>query len=50
LGSRVGAGQPSVENGHSDELNQVSSTSSSCLSSVDPQFVQAVGSVRWTVT
>ena len=39
--SSVSSGQPSVENGHRPELNQVSSTSVSCTSSSEPQRGQA---------
>ncbi len=45
----VSAGQPSVANGQSHDENQVSSTSSSCLSSTPPQCWQAAGVVRATV-
>ena len=49
LWSRVSSGQPSVENGHSAELNQVSSTSSSWRSDVAPQVPHAAGAARATV-
>ena len=48
--SSVFSGQPNVENGQSAELNQVSSTSVSRVSSVEPQVAQACGSVSATVT
>ena len=41
--SRVSSGQPSVANGHSQDENQVSSTSSSWRSSVPPHLPQAAG-------
>src|SRR5208283_2421578 len=40
---------PSVENGHSPELNHVSSTSGSCSMCFDPQWAQACGASRATV-
>ena len=43
------SGQPSVENGHSAELNQVSSTSSSRVRWVQPHFSHLVGSSRLTL-
>ena len=36
--SSVSSGQPSVENGHSAELNQVSNVSGSCTKFVLPHF------------
>ncbi len=45
--SGVSSGQPSVENGHSPDENQVSSTSGSCRR-VPPHFGHALGSVRET--
>ncbi len=40
------SGQPSVENGHSAEENQVSSVSSSCVKCVPPHFGQIFGISR----
>ena len=45
----MSSGQPSVENGHRPELNQVSSTSVSCSSSVEWQCGQTAGVSRATV-
>ena len=41
--SAVSSGHPNVENGHSPELNHVSSTSGSCRNFVDPHL----GHLRW---
>ena len=41
--SGVSSGQPSVANGQSADENHVSSTSSSCRSSVEPHSAHAVG-------
>ena len=46
----MSAGQPSVENGHSPELNQVSRTSGSCSRFVDPHVAHFAGASRTTVT
>src|SRR5258708_233482 len=48
--SAVSAGQPSVENGQSAELNHVSSTSGSCVSLDDPHFIHFDGSSTATFT
>src|SRR4029077_4265555 len=48
--SAVFSGQPSVENGHSPELNQVSRTSGSCSRFVDPHVAHFAGASRITVT
>ena len=45
----MSSGQPSVLNGQSHELNQVSSTSGSCSILEPPQCAQAAGSSRLTV-
>ena len=42
-------GQPSVENGHRPDENQVSSTSSSRVRCVQPHFSHFVGSSRETL-
>src|SRR5579871_4666981 len=47
--SGVSSGQPSVESGHSPELNHVSSTSVSCSIAAEPQCEQVVGVSRATV-
>src|SRR5947208_15669114 len=47
--SGVSSGQPSVANGHNADENQVSSTSSSWPSSVDPHSTQASGGDSATV-
>src|SRR5207245_4129334 len=49
LSSGVCSGQPSVENGHKAEENQVSSTSGSWINSCPPQFGQCVGGVLATI-
>jgi len=46
----VRSGQPKVAKGQSAELNQVSSTSVSRVSSVAPQVAHSVGSASATVT
>ncbi len=46
----MSSGQPRVEKGHRPLENQVSSTSSSCRSSVAPHSAQALGSCLATVT
>jgi len=48
-GRIVLVGQPRVEKGQSPELNQVSSTSVSCVSCPDPQRGQVVGASRATM-
>ena len=48
--SSVRSGQPSVANGHSAELNQVSSTSGSWVRSLPPQGRQAWGVSTVTVS
>src|ERR1700686_5002447 len=48
--SAVLSGHPSVENGHSPELNHVSSTSGSCFNSLEPHFAHFAGSSRATIT
>ena len=45
----MSSGQPSVANGQSAELNHVSSTSVSRVSSVEPHSAHAAGSVSSTV-
>ena len=50
LKSAVFAGQPSVENGHSAELNQVSRTSGSCSRLADRHVAHFAGVSRATVT
>src|SRR4029077_17688184 len=47
--SAVFAGHPSVEKGHSPELNQVSRTSGSCSRFVDPHVAHFAGASRATV-
>ena len=47
--SGVSSGQPRIANGQSADENQVSSTSSLRVSSVEPHSAQALGSVSWTV-
>ncbi len=47
--SAVSSGQPSVENGHSPELNHVSSTSGSCAIFPDPHFAHFTGASRATI-
>src|SRR5258708_39851856 len=50
LKSSVFSGQPSVEKGHSPELNHVSRTSESCSRFVDPHVAHFAGASRATVT